>query len=252
MRNAALASDARLTRCADSSAMEGSMSARKTRDDRKSTDSKSTREMRRSSEVPKRPSGRSRRLTKDFVVSEKWAPPRRLETREYNRARKVFFELDADGSGSIDADELMKMMHQLGQSPTEKELQELIDAVDDNKDGKIQLREFLNLYLKSSEASKTTNSSDVNYCFSSFGGDPKKLDSRVTSEDVSSQLLDMFGLEVDLTASFPGTPRGELSKKDFENLLSYEEKVETRKSTRRGGVVLPPEGGTFADAPKAA
>lgn len=139
------------------------------------------------------------------------------------------------------------MMHQLGQFPTEKELQDLIKSVDDNGDGKIQLREFLDLYMKSQDAKGATNSSDVNYCFSSFGGDPKDVASRVTSDEVSSQLLDMFGLQVDLTSSFPGTPRGELSKRDFENILCVDEPPSGRRNTRRGGVVLPPEGGTFGE-----
>ena len=56
----------------------------------------------------------------------------------------MFFDMDRDGSGSIDAEELGMMLRSLGQNPTEKELDELIDSVDEgDKDGQIQLREFL-------------------------------------------------------------------------------------------------------------
>ena len=70
-------------------------------------------------------------------------------------ARKMFFELDRDGSGSIDAEELGMMLRSLGQNPTEEELKDLIDSVDDgDKDGQIQLREFLKLYTTGLDTKK--------------------------------------------------------------------------------------------------
>ena len=62
----------------------------------------------------------------------------------------MFFDLDRDGSGSIDAEELGMMLRSLGQNPTDEELRDLIDSVDEgDKDGQIQLREFLKLYTQS-------------------------------------------------------------------------------------------------------
>ena len=52
---------------------------------------------------------RSKDETK-WVVESKWAPPRRLSSPELGNARKMFYELDRDGSGSIDAEELGVMM----------------------------------------------------------------------------------------------------------------------------------------------
>ena len=79
-----------------------------------------------------------------------YKPPRKISDKELEAARKMFFELDRDGSGSIDAEELGMMLRSLGQNPTDEELAALIDSVDEgDKDGQIQLREFLKLYTQS-------------------------------------------------------------------------------------------------------
>ena len=60
----------------------------------------------------------------------------------------MFFELDRDGSGSIDAEELGMMLRSLGQNPTDEEIKELIASVDDEDgDGQLQLP-FLQLYTQ--------------------------------------------------------------------------------------------------------
>ena len=59
-----------------------------------------------------------------WQVEQKWAPPRPLTELELQSARKLFFQLDTDGSGSIDEAELGVMMRQLGQNPTDAELKE--------------------------------------------------------------------------------------------------------------------------------
>ena len=89
-----------------------------------------------------------------WTVSE-YVPPRKISDQELEMARKMFFELDRDGSGSIDAEELGMMLRSLGQNPTEEELKDLIDSVDDgDKDGQIQLREFLKLYTTGLDTKK--------------------------------------------------------------------------------------------------
>ena len=65
-----------------------------------------------------------------------YIPPRKISDKELEAARKMFFDLDRDGSGSIDAEELGQAMRQLGQNPSEDELIALIESVDDgDKDG---------------------------------------------------------------------------------------------------------------------
>ena len=85
-----------------------------------------------------------------WKVSQKWAPARTLSEYERKEANKMFFRLDSDGSGAIDADELGTIMRTLGQDPSEEECRELIASVDDphQPDGLIQLREFYQLYAQ--------------------------------------------------------------------------------------------------------
>ena len=94
-------------------------------------------------------------------------------------------QLDRDGSGSISAEELGAMMRGLGQNPSEEELQELIDSVDEGeKDGQIQLREFIKLYTMSLDNKNATSNTEVNDCFATFGGDPRDKASKITSAAV--------------------------------------------------------------------
>ena len=42
-----------------------------------------------------------------LAVSNKWAPVRKLTDEELLNARKMFHEIDSDGSGSIELEELL-------------------------------------------------------------------------------------------------------------------------------------------------
>ena len=64
------------------------------------------------------------------------------------------------------------MLRSLGQNPTDEELKDLIDSVDDeDKDGQIQLREFLKLYTQSLDTKKSgkTGMEDVANVFNALG-----------------------------------------------------------------------------------
>ncbi len=59
--------------------------------------------------------------------------------------KEAFSLFDKDGDGTISAKELGIVMRSLGQNPTEKELQELINGADDDASGTIDFQEFLTL-----------------------------------------------------------------------------------------------------------
>ena len=52
---------------------------------------------------------------------------------------------DLDGGGTIETHELKQVITQLGEEPTDEEIEEMIVAVDSNGDGEIDFEEFLNL-----------------------------------------------------------------------------------------------------------
>ena len=100
------------------------------------------------------------------------------------------------------------MMRGLGQNPSEEELQELIDSVDEGeKDGQIQLREFIKLYTMSLDNKNATSNTEVNDCFATFGGDPRDKASKITSAAVrvapTSLLLCFFLCVISLLLTPP-------------------------------------------------
>jgi len=134
----------------------------------------------------------------------KWAiteykAPRKISDKELEMARKMFFELDRDGSGSIDSEELGVMLRQMGQNPTEQELKDLINSVDDgDKDGQIQLREFLKLYTESIDAKKSgqAGKDDVRNVFCALGGDPTDEASTIEKRYLMEYLVEHYELHI--------------------------------------------------------
>jgi len=153
-----------------------------------------------------------------WQVSQKWAPTRKLSTPELRSAREMFFQFDADNSGSIDAEEIGRMMRSLGQNPNPSEIQELINSVDEgDKDGQLQMREFLKLFSMAIDTKGAATGSDVNNCFSFLGGDPRDEGSRVSGDTLTKSLYDDFGLDIGLNdLEISG---GELSRKDLERII---------------------------------
>jgi len=62
-------------------------------------------------------------------------------------AKAAFSSVDTDGSGEIDAKELGKVMQQLAsetntEEPSVEEVNEVLEALDEDKSGKISYKEF--------------------------------------------------------------------------------------------------------------
>ena len=62
--------------------------------------------------------------------------------------REAFQAFDKDGSGSITTIELGTVMRSLGQNLNESEIKEIIDEVDEDKNGTIDFHEFLSLMAR--------------------------------------------------------------------------------------------------------
>jgi len=172
--------------------------------------------------------GGIRRLAEDpkWTVDADWKPPRKISDKELEAARKMFFELDRDGSGSIDAEELGMMLRSLGQNPSDEELKELIDSVDDgDKDGQIQLREFLLLYTQGLDTKKhgAASKDDINNIFNALGGDPRDPESAIEKASIAATILQNYDLDVDLGFTFGRVgsgPDGKVTKADIEFIMS--------------------------------
>jgi calmodulin len=62
--------------------------------------------------------------------------------------KEVFDLFDKDKDGSITTRELGDVMRALGANPTQAELQEMVNEVDSNDSGKIEFKEFLDLFAR--------------------------------------------------------------------------------------------------------
>lgn len=59
-------------------------------------------------------------------------------------ATKIFEDIDTDGSGFLDKEELKAVTVRLGEDFTDKEIRKIFKAMDTDKDGKVSLEEFIN------------------------------------------------------------------------------------------------------------
>ena len=71
-----------------------------------------------------------------------------LNDKMRDELTQCFEMMDVDGSGSIDADELLAAMALIGLKAPREELLELINSVDTNRTGSLELAEFLELMTK--------------------------------------------------------------------------------------------------------
>lgn len=65
-----------------------------------------------------------------------------LDDGAHDETFEIFKTFDRDGSGSIDAGELARLLEALGQRPDELELAIALDVVDANRSGRISWDEF--------------------------------------------------------------------------------------------------------------
>lgn len=68
---------------------------------------------------------------------------RDLSEDEVGDLKEAFAMFDINGDGTIELHELQQVMRKLGQNPSEAELIEMINSVDDNGDNEIDFEEFL-------------------------------------------------------------------------------------------------------------
>ena len=67
------------------------------------------------------------------------------QIQEYKEAFSLF---DKDLNGSITIKELGAVLRSMGQNPSENDIKEMIDSLDDNENGTIEFSEFIGLVDK--------------------------------------------------------------------------------------------------------
>ena len=79
----------------------------------------------------------------------------KISHRQIRKLKECFGSLDGDGSGAIGIEELEDPLIGLGFADTREEVQEMIDAVDDDGSGMIEFPEFLGI-IKNSDGNEKT------------------------------------------------------------------------------------------------
>ena len=74
-----------------------------------------------------------------------------FQDNQIRKLKECFGSLDGDGSGAIGIEELEDPLIGLGFAENRKQVQEMIDAVDEDKSGQIEFGEFLGILKNSSD-----------------------------------------------------------------------------------------------------
>jgi len=158
-------------------------------------------------------------LNKSESKASSWAMDASAEFRDFTRDEleelaSNFNAFDKDKNGTINVDELKKLLEKLGHPQTHAALKAMSKEVDEDKDGQISLREFIKIYKKSRKG-------EVNDY-----EDLKDLSTSTESVDVDK--IGVFGAK-----SFFEAKASELNKNK-----EIEEEVKAKQAERRQAQLL--------------
>jgi len=86
-----------------------------------------------------------------------------LQRDQIKEFKAAFEHIDKDNDGMIQTSELRQTFRNLGQNPTDKELQDMINEVDINGNGNIDFLEFLDMLAKMSEIDEETLEEEIKF-----------------------------------------------------------------------------------------
>merc|ERR1719359_77932 len=111
---------------------------------------------------------------------------RRFREHDINILRGVFKEADKDGGGRLDHEEVESLLRKLGYAPTAQTVHEAMDAVDQDKTGDINFREFeaLREYLRQTEGLSMADLQDIRSLYLRAAGCRKVEDKDLNSDEI--------------------------------------------------------------------
>ncbi|XP_069114939.1 calmodulin-like [Argopecten irradians] len=92
-----------------------------------------------------------------------------LSEEQIAEFKEAFNLFDKDGNGAITVEELGTVMRSLGQTPTEAELQDMINEVDANENGTLDFSEFLTMMTR--QMKDTDSEEELKVAFRAFDKD---------------------------------------------------------------------------------
>lgn len=95
---------------------------------------------------------------------------------------------DKDGDGTIDSEELANVLQVLGMNPTKEELGILLDSVDSDRNGVIDLHEFIDVMQSHLQHDPPTHADELREAFAVFDKDGNGM---ISAEELKSALLNL-------------------------------------------------------------
>ena len=150
-----------------------------------------------------------------------WQPSlvSKLSDGQLAHCKAVFFDIDRDGSGSIDEDELMHGLRSLGHAIQKQDVKQMIASIEEcpsgNGDGRVDLREFLHWYARLRSEQPDSAQKRLRETFDLLGGANGKL----SKEALQRKLEEHFGICLDVDELLDRRHTGDLDLEEFGMLL---------------------------------
>merc|ERR1712086_156579 len=135
-----------------------------------------------------------------------------LSGQDLEAVKECFKLFDLDNSGAIDEEELKAAVRELSMHPENDDLRKMIEMVDANGDGNLQMNEFLNMMTAAADASNT-DEENLNY-FRTFDTDNTGFISFENVKALATELGDLVD-EADRDGD------GEVSMDEFLAIMRY-------------------------------
>jgi calmodulin len=150
-------------------------------------------------------------------------PGQNLTQEEIDSCRDAFLQYDKDRSGTIDQWELKAVLEAMGQQPTDEEIFQMINDVDDNASGSIDFSEFLTVVaMQKDRVANFDDETDILDAFVALGGQADKS-GHVNSETLVKIIKHDFGLTINieqLIEAIDTDGSGEIEYDEFKLLMS--------------------------------
>ena len=145
-----------------------------------------------------------------------------LSEEEIQGCHRAFQEFDEDNSGSIDQFELKKVLHSMGQDPTDEEILALMAEVDEDNSGAISFSEFLDMVaLQKGFAEEKDDETDMIDAFVALGGGADKS-GHILRSLLVQVIKEDFGLPIDIEGMIDELDEdgsGEIEWVEFETMF---------------------------------
>jgi len=168
-----------------------------------------------------REEARSYRSEKSSLSSSRSrAEQKGLSNEQKAEFKELFSMVDKDGGGSIDRDELRKLLDTIKVFPTEEELNLIFDQIDNSKDDDIQYEEFVQ--FMSGEVIKVFDCLELTKCFQMFmlpNDPPGRITLRTLRNAFSRLIPEKFPSERHLDDLFQHLPIDERGGFDFQTYI---------------------------------